>query len=136
MSEEAVSPSESTRAAPSGVAPSRVATRPLLWTALAVILLIAVACAAAYGLLLHMGGRVSGWVRPQIDAGQIPAPPRLETRPAQTLPEYLRTENARLGRYRWIDRDRGVVQIPIDEAMRLTVQRASATGEPHSEAAP
>jgi hypothetical protein len=89
------------------------------WAALAVIGLVASACLASYLVLNQMAhGRISGWVQPRIDSEQLPESPRLETHPAQVLPDYLREEHARLETYRWIDRQHGIVQIPIERAMQ------------------
>jgi hypothetical protein len=99
--------------------------RPIVWAGVAVVGLIASACLASYLLLGHLGrGRISGWVQPRIDAQQVPESPRLETRPAQTLPQYLREEHRRLETYRWIDREHGVVQIPIERAMQQLAARS------------
>jgi hypothetical protein len=106
--------------------------RAVMWAGVAVIAVIASACLASYLLLGHLGqGRISGWVQPRIDSQQIPELPRLETRPAQTLPNYLREEHARLETYRWIDREHGVVQIPIERAMQqLAAQNRTALPRP------
>lgn len=110
--------------------PRPVEMRPLLLTALGVLVLIGVSAVWSYGLLMHRAGHVSGMTQPGIDVRQIPASPRLETRPAESLPAYLRREHQRLDHYRWIDRERGVVQIPIEDAMTLLIQRSRAKGEP------
>jgi len=52
-----------------------------------------------------------------------PAAPRLQQFPANEFYEFRQQEEQRLDSYRWVDRAAGRVQIPIDEAMRLTVER-------------
>lgn len=49
--------------------------------------------------------------------------PGLDAVPEVTLNNMLEFENERLNSYGWIDRDAGVIHIPIDEAMRLMVER-------------
>lgn len=43
--------------------------------------------------------------------------------PAADLAAQQKQERERLETYRWIDRERGVVQIPIDRAMKLVAAR-------------
>ena len=53
---------------------------------------------------------------------RLPPEPRLQTNPRADL-HLLRTgEDAVLNSYGWVDKNNGVVQIPIGEAMRLTVE--------------
>jgi hypothetical protein len=55
---------------------------------------------------------------------QMVAPvPRLQTNPARELGELRAEEDAILQSYDWVDRRNGVIRIPIDVAMRLTVER-------------
>lgn len=57
---------------------------------------------------------------------------RLQQKPANEMYEFRLKEDAVLRGYGWVDRDAGTVRIPIDEAMRLTVER----GLPSRVAAP
>lgn len=54
---------------------------------------------------------------------RLPAEPRLQTSPRQDLRDLRAAEDATLASYGWVDRNAGVVRIPIAEAMRLTLQR-------------
>lgn len=54
---------------------------------------------------------------------RLPPAPRLQTDPKQDLRDLRADEDAALSGYRWIDRNAGVVRIPIDEAMKLTLER-------------
>jgi hypothetical protein len=53
----------------------------------------------------------------------LPPEPRLQIRPRQDLIDLRTQEAEALESYGWVDRNAGVVRIPIDEAMRLTLQR-------------
>jgi hypothetical protein len=55
--------------------------------------------------------------------GALPPEPRLQTNPRQDLADLLAKEDALLTSYGWVDKNAGVVRIPIDEAMKLTLQR-------------
>lgn len=54
---------------------------------------------------------------------RLPPEPRLQTNPREDLRELREAEQDALTTYGWVDRNAGVVRIPIDEAIRLTLQR-------------
>src|SRR5918993_3183638 len=54
---------------------------------------------------------------------RLPAEPRLQQFPENELYEFRQREEGTLQGYGWIDRGAGRIQIPISEAMRLTVER-------------
>jgi len=59
-------------------------------------------------------------------AGQerrLPPEPRLQTHPREDLRDLRAREDEILGSYGWVDRNAGVVRIPIDAAMKLTLER-------------
>jgi hypothetical protein len=55
------------------------------------------------------------------------AGPRLQSAPLPDLQALRQEKSAMLNQYRWIDRDHGVVQIPIEHAMQLMVERNAAS---------
>lgn len=46
-----------------------------------------------------------------------PPAPRLQVAPAADLRAFRQRQEARLSSYGWVDRDKGIVRIPIEEAM-------------------
>jgi hypothetical protein len=54
---------------------------------------------------------------------RLPPEPRLQTNPRQDLQDLRAQEDELLNSYRWVDQNAGIVRIPIDEAIRLTLQR-------------
>jgi hypothetical protein len=54
---------------------------------------------------------------------RLPPEPRLQTNPREDLQNLRTSENEILTSYGWVDRNAGVVRIPIDEAIKLTLQR-------------
>jgi hypothetical protein len=54
---------------------------------------------------------------------RLPSGPRLQAKPANEIYDFRRQETATLDGYSWVDRNAGMVRIPIAEAMRLTVER-------------
>jgi hypothetical protein len=67
---------------------------------------------------------------PQTQQSTTPRPPRiaseaavLEVNPRAHLVQFESRESVALDQYGWIDRDHGIVQIPIERAMQLLTQR-------------
>jgi hypothetical protein len=56
-------------------------------------------------------------------AALLPPPPVLQEAPALDLQTLRAREDAVLGSYGWVDREAGVLRIPIDEAMRVVAER-------------
>jgi hypothetical protein len=54
---------------------------------------------------------------------QAPPEPRLQTHPQQDLRDLRAREDAILHGYGWVDKNTGVARIPIEEAMKIVVQR-------------
>jgi len=54
---------------------------------------------------------------------RLPPEPRLQTDPRDDLASLRGREDRILTSYGWVDKNAGVVRIPIDEAMKLTVER-------------
>ena len=54
---------------------------------------------------------------------RVPPEPRFQTDPRQDLADLRAKEDELLGSYGWVDRNAGVVRIPIDAAMKLTLER-------------
>jgi hypothetical protein len=54
---------------------------------------------------------------------RLPPEPRLQTNPREDLGDLRRAEDQVLESYGWVDKDAGIVRIPIDDAMRLTLDR-------------
>lgn len=61
---------------------------------------------------------------------QMPPQPRLQVKPNQDLQQFRAKEAKTLNSYGWIDKDAGVVRIPIDRAMDLMLQRGVPTRQP------
>jgi len=53
----------------------------------------------------------------------LPPAPRLQVNPAEDLKAYQAKEDAILHSYGWADKSAGVVRIPIERAMDLSLQR-------------
>jgi hypothetical protein len=102
--------------------------REVLRGGLIVLGLIAFSVLASWLYLALLGGKESNAVR----FGTRSAPsPALEAHPQEALAEYRAAEAARFSGYRWLDRTKGIVQMPIEAAMRtLASEHAPNTSEP------
>jgi hypothetical protein len=93
---------------------------------------------AIWLLFMFFAAREAQRVAPEfpLSAGQadrVPPEPRLQTNPRQDLRDLRSGEDAILSTYGWVDRNAGIVRIPVTDAMKLTVQRGlparTATGD-------
>ncbi len=77
------------------------------------------------GFVLIAGALLSGFMLPGKSIVITPAPtllppaPRLEAYPGENFPALHATQEAELNSYGWVDRQKGVVHIPIEQAMKL-----------------
>jgi hypothetical protein len=62
-------------------------------------------------------------VTPLIPERQEPPSPRLQTSPVHDMGAFRATEDRVLSTYGWVDRNAGVVRIPIDRAIDIVAQR-------------
>jgi hypothetical protein len=93
--------------------------------------LIAVAVAVhllIFGLFAYFNSRegIQGPAEYPLAASQghrEPPEPRLQTDPRQDLADMRAKEDEQLQSYGWVDKNAGVVRIPIDAAMKLTLER-------------
>lgn len=53
----------------------------------------------------------------------LPPEPRLQQAPQDDMAKLRAAEDRQLASYGWIDRPKGIVRIPIKEAMRIVAQR-------------
>jgi hypothetical protein len=101
-------------------------------------LVVHVGMGLMYGMLIEQSKEMAEQRYPLAgpDAPQPPEP-RLQEAPSRDMDQFRTGEAQRLQTYGWIDKEAGVVHIPIEEAMRLTVERglparADAPGQPAS----
>src|SRR5487761_1069634 len=102
-----------------------VQSKPLMLFALALALVVSLACVFLIWLFDVLEGeakRHDPRLSPLV-GGQTPPEPRLQTSPANDLARMRAAENRALTGYRWIDKQRGVVQLPIDRAIELLLDQ-------------
>jgi hypothetical protein len=103
---------------------SDVRSKPLVLSALVLALSVALVCAFLvwfFDLLESRAKHRDPQLSPLIGS-QSPPPPRLQEKPANDLARMRAAEDRALDGYRWIDKERGVVQLPVDRAMELLLK--------------
>jgi hypothetical protein len=71
---------------------------------------------------------------PMFQKDQKRPEPTLQTSPPQDLQSFQTSEKENLQNYGWVNPEKGVVRIPINEAMKLVIEREkAAASEPPKE---
>jgi hypothetical protein len=63
---------------------------------------------------------------PLLERGHLPPEPRLQVSPVRDMQVMRAEENLVLRSYEWVDRQAGIVRIPIARAMELLTQQAES----------
>ena len=102
-----------------------VTLRPLVVAGVAFFAVVVLVGPACILLLRHYARREARTSAPAspLAAPAVPPAPRLQVEPRKDLQTLHAEEDAVLGSYGWVDRTAGTVHIPIEEAMRLLVER-------------
>ena len=115
---------------------SDVNIRAILTFGLALIVVAAAIHILIFGLYRYFDRRDGAKVQTEYPLAATlghrePPEPRLQTDPRQDLSDLRAKEDDVLGSYGWVDKNAGIVRIPIDAAMRLTLERGlpSRTGQ-------
>ena len=58
---------------------------------------------------------------------RLPPEPRLQSDPRQDLLNFRRHEDELLTSYGWVDKNAGIVRIPIEQAIKMTLERGLPT---------
>lgn len=111
--------------------------------AIALLLLCIASLGAVFGLFRYFEGRYGG-VLPRatqsldLDARRLPPAPQLEVTEKEDLEAQRTAERQILTSYGWVDREHGIVRIPIDQAIDLLAASnlpARQTQQPETAAA-
>ena len=102
-----------------------VTVRPMGWAVPGLALLILVGMLASWVAFKYFVRvqKLGPLASPFENARELPPAPRLQVTPAEALKAYQAEENAKLTSYGWVDRNAGVVRIPIDRAVELSLER-------------
>jgi hypothetical protein len=111
-----------------------VRVAPIAYTAIGLAAIAASAFVVAAWLLarLESSAEKAEAVPSPMTGKQAPPAPQLQSQPRDALEKLQREEIAKLDGYHWIDRERKVVQVPIERAMEVLAER----GFPEPQAPP
>ncbi len=65
---------------------------------------------------------LAGEKLPETPAARFP-PPQLQSSAAEELEKFRAAEDRKLSSYEWVDRNAGIVRMPIDRAMQMVAER-------------
>ena len=103
-----------------------VSGRRIAWTAAGLATMLVVVALAAWAVLSALrSGNAQDASSPRAAAARMSLP-RLQTATSRDLDALREEKRALLSEYRWLDRDSGVVRIPIERAMELLAARSGA----------
>ncbi len=108
--------------------------RPIVMSGVGLFVLIALTLVAMGGVFRYLSGSAVKPERPlssMAETQSLPPEPRLQVDPSQDLKEWRTAEEAVLTSYGWVDRQAGIVRIPIDRAMQLLVERPGSRAATH-----
>ena len=111
---------------------SDVDLRRIAFWSVGLIVLVAVTLAFLIWLFGHFNNRENRLGRATAELpAQAPetAAPRLQLSPRSDLAQMRAAEEKILHSYGWVDKQKGVVRIPIERAMELTAQRGLPTAQ-------
>jgi hypothetical protein len=110
-----------------------VQLRPLIISGVSLALLAGMSLLAMWLLFDYFAVRRARFEVPPplLQAPQLPPEPRLQVSPTHDWREMLAAEMATLHSYGWVDRQAGIVRIPIDRAIEILAER----GLPHDRGA-
>ena len=95
----------------------------LFWLAISAVI-IHVGLGLLYGLLIDYSMETGEQRYPLAVQGErLPPAPRLQQKPRNEFYDFRRGEESFLEGYGWMNKDAGIVHIPIEDAMRLVVER-------------
>ncbi|MBB2961087.1 hypothetical protein [Methylobacterium sp. R2-1] len=106
--------------APPGTEAPDIRLKPLLLTGLFIVVFAAVTIG---GLRYYYNRQGLG---PLVQEARVFPPPRLQQSPEVDLAAMLKDQRAKLDNYAWIDREKRIARMPIEEAMRHLAERGNA----------
>jgi hypothetical protein len=103
-----------------------VPLRPLIISGMSLALLVGLSLFVMWLLFDYFAARrarLEVVPSPVFEARQLPPEPRLQISPQQDMRQMRAAEMAALHSYGWVDRQAGIVRIPIARAIELLAER-------------
>lgn len=109
--------------------------RVVMWFAIGLVVsavIIHFALGALFALFARLHPSPEAPSRIAFQPRLVAPAPRLQTNPTEDLARFRTAEEAKLQSYGWIDKQAGIIRIPIKRAMDLIAQRGLPTRGPGS----
>ncbi|MGD9764431.1 MAG: hypothetical protein AB7V27_12005 [Candidatus Binatia bacterium] len=108
--------------------------KPVVWAGFALLIILLMTFALMFGLFERLAlyeARSSPPANPlaAVEGRRMPPQPRLQAHPLRDLHDLRAAEEETLNSYGWVDKDAGVVRIPIARAIDLLAERAGQKPE-------
>lgn len=98
-----------------------------------VVIVVFVVIGLLYNFLNYNQAARSAPPPPLLEEAQgLPPGPLLQRNPQQDMQEMANEQDGILNNYGWVDKEAGVVRIPIERAMELTLERGLPTPTPEA----
>ena len=110
--------------------------RNLLLIGLGILAALVASGFAVTALIWYLDSQDQAYVSPLETRSQQPPEPRLEADPQAGGAQIIAAAQQRLAEYRWVDRDRGLAQIPVQRAMTILARRGWPDAQQHEMGAP
>jgi hypothetical protein len=117
-----------------GYEPDQPELRGVALGAGAIVAAVIIAIVVAFLIVRHLTEDETAEKPRQAPA--ISGGPRLQAMPERDFPAFHAQKQRLLGEYAWVDRDKGIVRIPIERAMALLVQQHAGTAPTTPQARP
>jgi hypothetical protein len=89
----------------------------------AVLVLASLSLKWLFGYFARSGNPGSFVAAPFAGTRPLPLPPRIQPDPGVDLQNYYQSQQGLLNSFGWVDRQNGIVRLPIDRAMKLLLER-------------
>jgi len=109
---------------------STVELRPVIAFAIILVVVTIASFITAFFLLDYLKinqARTEAPLSPLADPNQIPPDPRLQVASGQDLRQMHASEDIVLDNYHWVDKEAGIVGIPIQRAIELMAEKGLPT---------
>jgi hypothetical protein len=108
-----------------------------LWLAISAVI-VHIGLGLMYSLLIEQAKRTGPQEYPLAASSEphLPPAPRLQQFPRTEMYELRRDQDFKLHSYGWVNKDAGTVHIPIEDAMKLAIQRGLLASRPQDPSQP
>lgn len=104
--------------------------RSVVWAAVVIIMILALSGFFVFSLFIYFGGNryaILSETQAMLEAERVPPPPHLHAQPGVGFQKLREEKEKLLYSYGWINKENGIIHIPIEQAMNLLVEKGLPT---------